>query len=677
VIAFVAFSESLALVGLLVPGAAILFAAGALIASGALAFWPMCLWAVAGAILGDSVSYWLGRHYRDHVRDLWPFRRHPGLLRRGEAFLERHGGKSILLGRFIGPMRPVIPIVAGMFDMPPSRFYAVNVISAIGWAPAYLLPGMAFGASLALAGAVSGRLALLVGLLAALAWLLVLAGRYTAEFVTPLAQRWGEALGHWARTHGRLSWLLGDLLEPSRKPSRALAAWVFLLIGGTWLFFGVLEDVLTLDPLVRTDHAVYNLFQGLRGPLGDHLMVTLSELGDTIVLLVVSAVLVLWLIRRRDWRDLGYVVAALTFGSLVVATLKVTLQVPRPVPLYSGVEAYSFPSSHATMSMVVYGIVAVLCSEEMPRRWRALPHGLAAMLVAGISLSRLYLGAHWLSDVVAGLALGSTWVALVAIARHRHVHQVLGAAFAPTMAAVLVTVGAWHVTRNLQPDLGRYAGREAVGMLDASAWPEEGWRRLPSRRLDLEGRNEQPLNVQWAGSLDEIRSALAARGWREPVPLTLRSGLHWLAPEPALATLPLLPQLHDGRHDALAMVHDPTGPAGVAGAGAPTTKETPSVTPAARATATEEPADPGGGLLVLRLWSSNVELEPGGEPIWLGTLAWLRLERLPLLRFPVTAGDYDQALAAARSEDRLPASCTERRRSLDSKRRTAILCGNP
>jgi len=639
VIALVAFSESLALVGLLVPGAAILFAAGALIASGALAFWPMCLWAIAGAILGDGVSYWLGRHYRSHVRDLWPFRKHPGLLDRGEAFLHRHGGKSIILGRFVGPVRPVIPIVAGMLDMPPTRFYTINVLSAIGWAPAYLLPGMAFGASLALAGAVSGRLALLVGLLVGIAWLLTLAVRYTVEFLSPLAQRWGEALTHWARVHGRLSWLLGDLLEPTRKPSRALAVWILLLIGGTWLFFGVLEDMLTLDPLVHTDHAVYNLLQGLRGPLGDRLMVTLSELGDWMVLVAVVGAVSLWLIWRRDWRDLGYLVAAVTFGRLVVATLKVLLQVPRPIPIYSGIDAYSFPSSHATMSLVVYGLLAVLCAGELPPRWRALPHALAGMLIAGIALSRLYLGAHWLSDVVAGLALGASWVALVAIARHRHVHQILGTAFAPTMAAVVLAVGAWHVTRNLEPDLTRYAAREPSRKLEKVAWSADSWQKLPPYRLDLEGKKEQPLNLQWAGNLEAIRAELESTGWHEPVPLTLRTGLRWLAPEPSPTTLPLLPQLHDGRHDALSMVH------------------------AARS------AD--GLPLVLRLWSAHSHLEPGGAPLWLGTVAWLHIERLPLLRFPVAAGDYGRALAASRPS--LPAGCAER---ADGER-VALLCGEP
>lgn len=99
IIALVAFCESLAFVGLVVPGALIMFAAGALITGGALGFWSTFLWAVAGAILGDGLSYWLGHHYRSRIGTFWPFNHHPELLDRGAAFFHRHGGKSILLGR--------------------------------------------------------------------------------------------------------------------------------------------------------------------------------------------------------------------------------------------------------------------------------------------------------------------------------------------------------------------------------------------------------------------------------------------------------------------------------------------------------------------------------------------------------------------------------------------------
>jgi membrane protein DedA with SNARE-associated domain len=108
----VAMAESLAVVGLAVPGAAMIIAAGALVALGALAFWPTLLFAIASAIVGDGVSFWIGRRYRGELRNVWPFRRYPEWLARGEEFFHRHGGKTIFFGRFIGPIRPLIPVVA-------------------------------------------------------------------------------------------------------------------------------------------------------------------------------------------------------------------------------------------------------------------------------------------------------------------------------------------------------------------------------------------------------------------------------------------------------------------------------------------------------------------------------------------------------------------------------------
>lgn len=627
VIALVAFSESLALVGLIVPGALLMFAAGALIVTGALGFWSTFLWAVAGAVLGDGLSYWLGHHYRNRIGTFWPFRRHPELLARGEAFFHRHGGKSILLGRFIGPVRPVIPVVAGMLDMPPGRFYVTNVLSALGWAPAYLLPGMAFGASLALAGAVAGRLAVFAALLVIAAWLIVAAIRRIYRYTSARAGRWATVVVQWVHAHPRLAWLLGDLLEPGRPPSRALVFWLLLLIGGTWLFLGVLEDVVTLDPLVQADKAFYHLFQSMRGPLGDRLMVILSELGDRVVVTAVTLFVASWLVWRRAWHDLLYWLSAVIFGMLAVAAFKATLQIQRPVELYSGVDVYSFPSGHATMSMVVYGFTAVLCAGELPPRWRTFPYITAALLIVGIALSRLYLGAHWLSDVAGGLALGLAWVALLAIARQRHPRRQLGVTLAPGVAIVLILVGVWHVSLRLDADVNRYAVREPVKVMSPEGWWTSGWQQLPSYRLDLEGEYEQPLNIQWAADLAEIRRSLTTRGWHEPVPLNLRSALHYLTPSPTLADLPLLPQLHDGRYESLLMVR--------------------------------ETSIANGKLLVLHLWSTGVRLKTGETPVWIGTLAWLGLERLPLLAFPVTVDNYDRAVAVSRRA--VPRECLQRR----------------
>ncbi|MDX1655736.1 MAG: DedA family protein, partial [Candidatus Competibacteraceae bacterium] len=169
----VALGESLAMVGMLVPGAVLMFGFGTLIALGHLDFYAAWTWAALGAIVGDGLSFWLGRVYRQRLRELWPFSRHPLMLSRSEAFFRRHGGKSVLMGRFFGPVRAVIPAVAGMLDMPTGRFLVVNVLSALLWAPAYLLPGMVFGASLELASQVAWRLVVLVVLVLVLLWLTV------------------------------------------------------------------------------------------------------------------------------------------------------------------------------------------------------------------------------------------------------------------------------------------------------------------------------------------------------------------------------------------------------------------------------------------------------------------------------------------------------------------------
>lgn len=145
VIFIVACAESLAIIGVLVPGVVVLLGAGALIGSGVLDFWNMCAWAVAGAILGDGLSYALGRHFQ-YITQRWRwFQVHPGQLQQGIGFFEKYGDISVALGRFFGPLRAIVPLVAGILGMPAKRFYLANIISAIAWAPAYLAPGILLG----------------------------------------------------------------------------------------------------------------------------------------------------------------------------------------------------------------------------------------------------------------------------------------------------------------------------------------------------------------------------------------------------------------------------------------------------------------------------------------------------------------------------------------------------
>ncbi|HDM8430593.1 TPA: DedA family protein [Yersinia enterocolitica] len=144
IVFILAFGESLAFLSLLLPATVILLGLGALIGESGISFWPIWAAAVAGAFFGDWLSYWIGDHYKDRVGTLWPLSRNPQLLVRGHAFFERWGFFGAFIGRFFGPLRAVVPLVAGICAMPKFYFQLANITSAIIWAFGILAPG-AFG----------------------------------------------------------------------------------------------------------------------------------------------------------------------------------------------------------------------------------------------------------------------------------------------------------------------------------------------------------------------------------------------------------------------------------------------------------------------------------------------------------------------------------------------------
>jgi membrane protein DedA with SNARE-associated domain len=141
VIFITAFGESLAFASLLFPGTILLIAAGALMRAGTLPFLPLIAAAVLGALLGDFLSYWIGRRLGGRVGGLWPFRRNPEMLAVGIRFFERHGGKSVFIGKFFGPVRAVITLAAGIMRMSRTRFAIASIGSTLMWAPMLLLVG--------------------------------------------------------------------------------------------------------------------------------------------------------------------------------------------------------------------------------------------------------------------------------------------------------------------------------------------------------------------------------------------------------------------------------------------------------------------------------------------------------------------------------------------------------
>ena len=126
--------EAVAVIGTVIPGSSIVFVGGMLVGLRVLDPAWTAVAAVGGAITGDGISFWLGHRYRETLRTMWPLKSHPALFDRGQAYFVRRGGRSVFFARFLGPLRAIVPVIAGMSDMPAPRFYLINVLSAFAWA---------------------------------------------------------------------------------------------------------------------------------------------------------------------------------------------------------------------------------------------------------------------------------------------------------------------------------------------------------------------------------------------------------------------------------------------------------------------------------------------------------------------------------------------------------------
>lgn len=455
--------------------------------------------------------------------------------------------------------------------------------------------------------------AAMIALLALTLWGGLLAILHVALWLRPRAERSLTRLHGWATTATGKSSALRNLvaawLDPAHPEARVIFLFALMLIGAAWLFMGVLEDVVSRDPLVVIDSSVYHLLQGLRTPVGDAFMIAVTRLGDSRVVLSMVLAVLLWLMTQRAWRAAAYWLGALGVAGGFTLALKAGLKFPRPAELYEGASAFAFPSAHVVMSVVVFGFLGILIARGTTSVWRWGAVGSIVLLIFLIALSRLYLGAHWLSDVIGGLAFGVIWLALSGIAYTHHIApRVPAFGLASVALAALLIAGSWQVVSGREADTVRYALRTKTRTLTQSAWWNEGWQTLPAWRIDLEGEYEQPFTVQWAGSRESIRRPLLQQGWREPIPLGGRNLLLWWDTALGAMALPVLPQVHDGRNEALALIRPVVG--------AP------------------------GQRLVLRLWASDVVIQENVQPVWNGMVTREILRR-PLAWFNLPRDDDD------------------------------------
>ena len=588
----VAFCDALVIVGIVVPALPLLFAAGALIGLGHVNGPYALMCAAAGAFLGDALSYWFGRHLGpQRLRGRWPFVRYPQWLDRGETMFRRHGVKSIFIARFVGAVRPFVPAIAGMLHMPLKRYAIASALASILWAGLFLAPGWVLGASYDAVAAVADRLALALGGLAAaiaLTWAMVLySWRWFAQNADVLLAR----MLRWIRLHPLLGRYANPLIDPNRPESASLVMLAMCLLAISWGCFALLASLLASGGPLALDHHLNEMMWGLRNPLADGLMAGLASLGDMQVLGTAAAVTLAYLLWRRRWMAAAHWLAALVFGLALTALLEVVIDMPRPPTAPAG---FGFPSVTVTMTTVVFGFFAVLIARELPGRKRVWPYLLAGVITAVVAFARLYLGAHWFSDLIGSTLFGLVWLLILGIAYRSHVARsfwmrpLAGLFYGTFVAAAL-----WHAPGAADRLLPLFDPAESTVRVAGDDWWDSLWEQMPAQRNENDQRRRWPLDIQIAGSLVPVQAALAAAGWQEQPEADWAATLNLLDDDTPIGEQVVLPATLDAHAETLLMLR-----AGAA--------------PRER--------------YALRLWRAPATLEDGG-PLWLGTTQTLYLSK--------------------------------------------------
>lgn len=418
--------ESSAFLGFVFPGEIAVILGGVLAYNGRIPLPAVIVAAVTGAIVGDTLGYFVGRRWgRRILRGVGgrvPFlrRRIDEHLESAQAYLRRRGGAAVFFGRFTAALRVMVPGLAGMAEIPYGRFAFYNAAGGLLWGTGFVLLGYLAGAAWHRVAADASKvgLALLV---------LVLIGLVIGRILRGIRER-GEPLPDRLARARPVRWMRGRLPQQSAwlarrvdvDSPRGFGLSVLVIAGAacSWIFIGLTQDVFAHEEAVLTDPGVTRFVVDHRVAWATAVMKGVTWLGSNAVLIPVMVLLGgYFLVRDRDWRPAAYLIAALAGANLTYRAVKSWVGRPRPpVSLHLiRVSGFSFPSGHATAVVACWGMAAVLLGSGRTTRVRVALWAGAALVAVLVGLSRLYLGVHWWTDVVAGHALGGLWLCVLAL----------------------------------------------------------------------------------------------------------------------------------------------------------------------------------------------------------------------------------------------------------------------
>lgn len=586
----ISFTESLAIIGSIIPGSITMTAIGILAGSGVMRIDFTFYAATLGAIAGDSGSYFIGYIFSDRLIEMWPFRKYPHWLNYGKEYFAKHGGKSVLIGRFAGPLRSIIPVIAGMMRMRQLHFLLANIASAIGWAILYVLPGVLIGAAsnelsperaTFLFGFILALLVIIWLVARGIKWILI-RGQQTLRLKL-------DKLWHWSEKKPMLSPYLKKL-TPAYETSHHKTIALISLFSISLIISTMLILCITHHSCINEiNHATLLFLQSLRTHYFDIVFIITNFLLNPWVLSGFLFTLIIASLIQHNWHLICYILLLTITSISIAAFLNAMIQYKPPGNAVRYAICSTSPAIYLTLATSLFSFL--ICYLSLPRQTRV-SITLRALLIALLIIagfSPLYLGDNWLSSIVLAYSVGISIGLFYWILFRRQ--QAKQSQFSTLLfIAILSFIPSVSIqcVLHFQSTLNQHHLFSQQHELTYDNWWNQTQPILPLFTTNRIGKPTGIFNIQFVGSIDKLEDVLTDYGW-EIQPNTFLYSLSIRAGKLRITNdFPLMPQLYLNEKPVLTMSYQ----------------------------------SDDGELYILRLWHSNYHLQQDLQPIWLGSIIY-------------------------------------------------------
>jgi membrane-associated phospholipid phosphatase len=492
-----------------------------------------------------------------------------------------------MIGRFFGPVRSAIPLVAGILQMSPLRFISSAIPSAILWAIVYTFPGV-------LIGALSSELPkgkateFIIGILTAIliVWLCIWALKLSLSKLLRYGNYAIDKLWNSLNRHHRTDYII-KLITKRDNPKDHMQLGILILAGVCLITAAIIAINVSIQGSLTTFNSpLFYALQSFRSQAATEVCILLSFFGNKYSILAGSLLLSIYLLWRGHKRAAIHNIVAILLAAILTALFKHLLDSPRPPGLAIPITNNSFPSGHTVLSAVFFSLSAYWLTLQR-KTWRQVMYPIALAIIVAIGVSRLYLGAHWLTDVIAAWFIAAGITLMVVISYRRHAAEQITKKYIFAFLFCVTIPFVAQVATMFHKNIHRYEISWPTQKVRFNSWWRHPLVKAPLYRTNRFGHPVDPFNVQWAAPLPQIKQYLTNHGWtifKQDVSLqSVLRRFGSLAPE---NHMPLFAPLYQNKVASVLFIKKVS------------------------------PRD----LIECRLWPANVAFTNSHVPLWVGTI---------------------------------------------------------